>query len=1399
MRIVILSALALSLCAQTQVYLKDGPPSHPMPGAQICGNSGAGSSPMTVNTCAVNTVTAGAHNFPAGCGTTQTCWAVINNLVSDLGAGNCPNGSSTGTAGAQNVDKILTVSYQNATTLALYDTTGVPANGSGPHLGNPIPSNGSFCSGEIPGQPPNMSMISLLSPYTLSTSAQGWLDGPTGNLTRHLSLGPLNGLTSLLVTGSGAITITVTTSYDPTAVPNPVAVGNPFSILGTGTILDSTNPSSCAGGGGTWAVPIHYTMATVSPTGWTATATCGLPAGDYTNKQTFCGPASPTPNDTWGHGTQSCTRVSQDAYDANLQWYNLMTGGGGNVSQYYTNSLSANGVPAWYSTLDGGNVQGWQAGWNGAAIGFLADPSNQFAFNVVQYVYQYPEKSAGPSWYLDELPGQGNGNQYCGTTACWVYESDIGFGVVELAYGAYASTATQITNANKLNNTITDPNNVCTKTGVELGSSTPTSNYVVSSGTSIGAPGATSMQLANNATAGVNELLTIDVTGESYPNTPTNPGGYALITSVSGCTGSGACTVTYTGGWTFNPSWATLPAGPTTYQVFATLTLSTVASGAKAAVTLYGATAGQLGLQVGDAITGANGYYSLSQGAVNLCGVATLSPLTCYAGGYQSSTLTTVPQLAWHVPQLSVSSTSTTSSVGMCGMKWAFDHTFGWNAQPATFPQYGGTLVGSSLSTYWTANQPGSYHSHAMALDLAQIATGTSDSRNTLDLARRQQFMADWWLGNNMTNYAQGLSTQGGHYGFWEVVQNATYAWLMQQNFPSFPSMNSGNQSWADMGPWPMYGTLPDFNPAPSDSYGAPTGLTICILSGCGEGYSPIDGMDQNSSYYPQVYLSPGTPYTKYYLDFIQHAFGSTLADQSGNYKLLQIILSQFAGSNNSGLDWRQQPPQFLFHNTTGSLAQQLTGWGQPQNAPGQSVLALVSRTSLSNYRGAGAGGTVVADSCMAFTSGYQNFGCDFRIYKYGPLIADDYVDSGNISPDWWQGNNSYYGPATLFGGYAGVNTQFLPQAITTNMKNSTVSLVRWASANRGTWPSNYGDQAGTYSHLCRDSAGLYAAAWGVTSQYKCVSDFKKSSGDQFIVEHEYSSSNLSGGVAIQKSEHYPQGADAGACCWEADVPYKTGQTICTDLSGNQVACSNSLNIYRRIQSTECSGTGCPPAAYGVVSQIYSPSTITVTWDTPGGSTTPPAQASPTNTYSGGYGYSNRVTIAGGSSVGARVSSLEYVVVHKIMSSITDTTLNSRSLNPNANWTGVEACGANSGIAQVGTRGSSTFSSAPSFALATSDAGGNTSACAQMPYQILISGLTPGTYTVTLAGTPLTSCSGATGTTVPVSAGDNSVECNVASVGAGSVVTLSQAGTTGAAAASSISGQVNPSGNVVIR
>jgi hypothetical protein len=154
--------------------------------------------------------------------------------------------------------------------------------------------------------------------------------------------------------------------------------------------------------------------------------------------------------------------------------------------------------------------------------------------------------------------------------------------------------------------------------------------------------------------------------------------------------------------------------------------------------------------------------------------------------------------------------------------------------------------------------------------------------------------------------------------------------------------------------------------------------------------------------------------------------------------------------------------------------------------------------------------------------------------------------------------------------------------------------------------------------------------------------------------------------------------------------------------------------------------------------------------------------------YPGGYGFTNRVSYcADASSSGAcgagGQNGMELIQIHKIATQ-PDSALTTTALNPDANWTGVQTTDKVALFARHGL----TYSTIAGFT--TTHAG---------TAQYLFAGFTPGTYTITINGTPVT------GSPFMVSANDNSIPAFESTSGVVSINGSVPGGATAAAAMTS--------------
>jgi hypothetical protein len=162
-------------------------------------------------------------------------------------------------------------------------------------------------------------------------------------------------------------------------------------------------------------------------------------------------------------------------------------------------------------------------------------------------------------------------------------------------------------------------------------------------------------------------------------------------------------------------------------------------------------------------------------------------------------------------------------------------------------------------------------------------------------------------------------------------------------------------------------------------------------------------------------------------------------------------------------------------------------------------------------------------------------------------------------------------------------------------------------------------------------------------------------------------------------------------------------------------------------------GNGDPTPNFGLATRFLSPGTISIAGDG--------------NTYTGNSGMCNgsgctyRVSVCAGSSCGSTASTFESLIVHRVLPSRTDATLNCPSTWTQTNWFIAQCAGSDTAMVVALARGGATYSSMSGFTTTHSGTA-----------QYLFGGLSAGTYTVTVNGSQVT------GSPFTVGSGDGSIE-----------------------------------------
>ena len=1338
----LLLSLALPLWSQATVYLRSSGP------ASVIVNGATNATPIAISTNS-------PHNFSSACGTSATCYCGVWTI-------------SAGT-GVSPANGIHECHYVDPTHLSLYDLTNTAIAGTGQYwTGGTMLNN------------PSGAWVSQLTPFTLGSGPLGYLDGPNGNLMRRVSLGPQNGMTTsngLVVSGCpAACSITVATTYDPTTGLFPIAAGNSFSVTGTGTALDT-----CGSGG---AAQSPYTVVSASSFGWaSASFTCtGLSNADYTNVNLHCGPAA-TPNDTIG-GTQPCTRVSQMAYTGN-PWWNALT----HQMVHYSDFTS---YPSYLMTYDGGTVtpgSGILQEYSLAALRFLVDPASSLFLQETLYALNHIERIGGVSFAQNEAAGVFRSNE--------MYTDDYeGLSILYDVGAPYWTASEKATGLNKLYNDLDDPTvAACSKTNADMstGHTIVLSSGLVASGTNdathVQLPVSdphygtvnyyvnTVVQLSNggfNAYSNYSYGLVTAQTSGGVLTVSFSSGGYAQRNNVTACTYTSGLSVTGTTGqlcalnmgnaqgavpltgantiagsttiaiWQPGSGFVSAPTAAsvygnsssascsgsanvscsigTSYAIYDTAVVSTTTQGVAATYIFTKTTNLSSYYNSGDGIMGYNGWgnnFHLwnNMSYVTSVGSNTLSVVN--GGGVTAST--SVPSMAWHVSAW---------QAGDCGLQWAFKH-FGptsYGVVSAVYPPITGVPVGTDSGGNIVPNAIISEGGNFGAGDpgdalVADLAIANDDSRAIRDAARMQSYLFDYEHRHYM-DYSGGWVHSGTGYSIDSITGSLDLqTWMLSQSIPGFPNEDL-------TGPWLQGTSLQKMFEYYPDLQG---GLPNFLVWGGGVAYAYDAGgvLAQGFPFDGALLRAPQSNNAKFLRNWMEHVTdpcvsigtcsGGTTNYWGGNgVEGDRVGLAFLHNDPRVGdVDYTTQPHQYVWNTSSSATCASLTGWPCSQFRGD----AMISRT----------GWTSSSDSLLyfdsrAFTTDYDAPNGSLRLYKNGWLLAPDTNPPGSL----WVTDSSIIGDTPQFGGaQSRWDNEFL-SGLGSTANVGKIQITAWGgTANSGSWSTQYGDAQSRYAYVCTNLAPEYNTSnLGIAISYvnRCAAHFKESGKDEFVFDL-LDTSNSSTQVATHI--HYNQ---TGQTISGGMV---TGSTTCINSSGSQVSCSSTLNTNRIIKSLE-SGGGTPAEINGVITHVDSPGTITLNWDCPGSGNAPQCTNSPLNTYSGGNGWTDRVTIAGGSSVGASVTGMTALIEHKVMQSLTDATFSTTALNPDANWTGAQVCGAVSCAVFVGAVGGTTHSTLTSFITTHTGIA-----------QYLIGGLAAGNYIVKVNGTTVFSGS--------VAAGDNSV------------------------------------------
>ena len=256
-----------------------------------------------------------------------------------------------------------------------------------------------------------------------------------------------------------------------------------------------------------------------------------------------------------------------------------------------------------------------------------------------------------------------------------------------------------------------------------------------------------------------------------------------------------------------------------------------------------------------------------------------------------------------------------------------------------------------------------------------------------------------------------------------------------------------------------------------------------------------------------------------------------------------------------------------------------------------------------------------------------------------------------------------------------------------------------WAISNITRWhgPDNAGDPANNIVYTTAETKKQYNAQ--IDRAQISVAQFKKPSTEENIIVYvDIDQTSAATKTPFRHQIHYSQNGQAAAPT-HVDAE---GDTTCPGSGG----CAN-LDTNRTVLSQQSGSLG---NVYGIVTKILAPTGGTIFVKDDGSS------------FPGGLGSTHRVSIYGGASSSATPNSGDWIEVHKIAQNMSDTTLTATAINPDANWTGVQT----TNNVALFARGGVLRSSLTNFTTTHSGTA-----------QYLIAGLKPGSYAVTVGGTPV--------------------------------------------------------------
>jgi len=406
------------------------------------------------------------------------------------------------------------------------------------------------------------------------------------------------------------------------------------------------------------------------------------------------------------------------------------------------------------------------------------------------------------------------------------------------------------------------------------------------------------------------------------------------------------------------------------------------------------------------------------------------------------------------------------------------------------------------------------------------MAEFDDDPRAGLDISKMQTVAWDFDMGQEW-NFTTGVTKDGDNYGIGiNMVGTQNISWTYMKNVSLYPSLQPAGPMMEGATLYKMYSLRPD-TPYSAGGNGSPAGLWP-IPFGDGGQYDIWNSMggymiDTGST------LNPTAPSSRYLNWWFNNVIAAAPSRSLAN---LYVNIGSWPAENMIKFPTpitpsasTVQPTQYFFGTTGYSLCATLTAYACN---PAVSATNFYSRTGWThNYD------THIMFESRTFSGSSHDVAAPWNmtVYKLGYLLGDD------AQPTQFEAQTE---------DIVGFSPQFGPSPSVT-APFATILPLRWASANHGSWDTQYGDQNSEYMYAMEDGAGAYNVTYNRVQRH--LVHFKKSGLEEKVVTYDdIDATGHSNSIAIHL--HYPQNGEP-APSDTSNVAYNEGTTTFTGASLN--------------------------------------------------------------------------------------------------------------------------------------------------------------------------------------------------------------------------------------------------------